>query len=362
MLPLKRTVAALACFAGMIGIGCQVGAGAGLDTPREAENPGTAVGPADGSGEGSFPGPATDGGSSVEPEAGAATAFADFPLADAAVDAAALGPPDFVVPIPVSVVQPAEEITDTACKDLLNPQTALFRAFRVYSVPGLHHSLIQMGVADGGVLDRVVFGSTVGTAQFSMQLQPGFVMTAPASSTVCLNYHYLNAGSTPLSTGGELDIWFATPAPGQVHVGLFNFQSDRVSLPPKSKSTIDFSCQFPSPVNVFMILPHMHSLATLLTTSRLSAGDSSDAAVAAWTELDNPTAAIFDPPMGFVAGDGLSTHCEWYNGESSTVVFGLQSYNEMCSLGGFYFPGDGFIYGQDDAWPDGGHGCTMNVF
>ena len=40
--------------------------------------------------------------------------------------------------------------------------------------------------------------------------------------------------------------------------------------------------------------------------------------------------------------NGLSYQCDWNNTTKSTVTFGESALDEMCFIGGYYYPGHGF--------------------
>ena len=59
-------------------------------------------------------------------------------------------------------------------------------------------------------------------------------------------------------------------------------------------------------------------------------------------DWSNPALKMFDPPIAFDGTNGLSYQCSWQNGTDQAVQFGESALNEMCFVGAYYYPSQGF--------------------
>jgi hypothetical protein len=249
------------------------------------------------------------------------------------------------------------EWSDSVCLDLGNAQPVLFKAFQLQATPGLHHSQLEVSFPDASAPPRFAFATSVGSTDSRWALPDGVVVSVPPRARLCLDYHYVNPSAVPLPMGGELDVWTVEPAPGQVHAGMFAFQTTRFSLAPGVAGSVAFDCRFPTPVQIIGVYPHMHTLGTSMTVTR--SGSGAGTSVASWSQLVDPPLVPFEPGLAFGGGNGLSVECDWFNSRPTTVDAGGTGADEMCLVAGFYVPGDAYLYGVDGPPADGGCQVTQ---
>jgi hypothetical protein len=116
------------------------------------------------------------------------------------------------------------------------------------------------------------------------------------------------------------------------------FGTINISIPPRASltATCDYTIPTGTPdLHLFSATPHMHTLGTAMTTTKMGAAGAtivSQPAFSFQTQLAYPTS------VDLAAGDVVETACTWQNSTDSTVSFGENTSNEMCFDFVAYYP------------------------
>jgi hypothetical protein len=90
------------------------------------------------------------------------------------------------------------------------------------------------------------------------------------------------------------------------------------------------------------IFTHQHELGTgIQVWASAGSGDMSDSIVHD-TDWANPSWKLVSPPVDFNGTNGLAFQCDWDNTTQFPIQFGESALDEMCFVGGYYYPGHGF--------------------
>jgi len=55
-------------------------------------------------------------------------------------------------------------------------------------------------------------------------------------------------------------------------------------------------------------------------------------------DWSNPAWSTLSPEFDFDGTSGLTFQCSWFNSTTETVGFGESALDEMCFVGGYYYP------------------------
>jgi hypothetical protein len=100
----------------------------------------------------------------------------------------------------------------------------------------------------------------------------------------------------------------------------------------------------PAGTKYFLAMTHQHRLGTgVYAWGSAQQGDMSNQLVAD-TDWSNPSWKLLSPMVSFDGKSGLTFQCDWTNTTTQTVSFGESALNEMCFVGGYYYPSKGFEF------------------
>jgi hypothetical protein len=186
----------------------------------------------------------------------------------------------------------------------------------------------------------VLFGSSTQVVGSEWQSFPeGMGYRLRDGFEIVARMHYLNVSGEPITVTPSYEWYTVDEASITQELGPFAWTLHGFSIPPQSEATVQASCDFPEPMHVISVLPHVHRLGRRFTAGFL--GGAHDGQLF----LDSPG---YDPATGVIVaydapgvdlsqGDGVTFGCTWKNTLDKTVVEGIGD-NEMCILFGYAWP------------------------
>jgi hypothetical protein len=273
-------------------------------------------------------------------------------------------------PIPVAA---DEEKTVCIVKDLGNTEDLVVSGYSATLAPGSHHLILYatnekenltptpcmpfVGLAAGGVVPLVL----VNKLNLTWNFPTGIAVEVPAHQMVRIEAHYINTSAQALSGLGTVTFQGSpkASAPPFTPASFFFWGTEKFSLPPHAKASVGPNFRAGTPgTHVISIFTHQHELGTgVQVWESAAAGDMSKQIV---NDMDwsNPSWNLLTPQYDMNGTNGFSYQCAWNNTTSATVTFGESALDEMCFIGGYYYPANGFdikVVGLNDNGPaDGG--------
>jgi hypothetical protein len=234
------------------------------------------------------------------------------------------------------------------CQRLTVDQDVWISEFHPLIPEGTHHTVVTLvdagEAADGtrectspfeGGFDQI-YGTGVGTQPLIMP--PGVAVKIPAGKQIVMNLHLFNAGAARLD--GTSGILVREVDPGDVEHeadselwGKLDF-----TIEPNGTTTATQTCVVESDLQLFSMMPHMHTLGRHL---KLTLGRQGGEEVVLYDDAYDFDAQVnrpFDPSIEIVDGDTMTIACTWDNPTSDTVTFGESTNDEMCFAGLWVYP------------------------
>jgi hypothetical protein len=288
--------------------------------------------------------------------------------AGAAVDASA---PDVSIPLGDSGGVPGAAQTSigpidlpagvekTVCivKDLGNTDDLVVTGFVSTLAPGSHHLIVYKTTEkqnltptpcmpfqglQSGVTEPILIANKLNV---NWTFPDGIALELPAHQMLRIEAHYINTGMTDIQGMGSV-VFQGTPAssaaPFQPSDFLF-WGTTQINIPPNASATAGPKFQVGiAGTQLISITTHQHELGTgIKAWASAKAGDLSNQ-IADDTDWSNPSWRLINPTVAFDGTTGLSYQCSWDNTTTYTVNFGESALDEMCFVGGYYYPSHGF--------------------
>jgi len=192
-----------------------------------------------------------------------------------------------------------------------------------------------------GIIDR---------KQVNFSFPTGVGVDIPAKANIRIEAHYINTTASDLQ-GSGLVTFHTIPkagAPAYQPASFLFYGTKNISVLPNSSASTTpaggaplFQAG-PSGTHYFLGMTHQHRLGTGVTLwASAQAGDTSHQLLDD-KDWSNPSWQLFSPVFDFNGTSGLSYQCTWTNTTTSTVTFGESALQEMCFVGGYYYPSKGF--------------------
>jgi hypothetical protein len=199
------------------------------------------------------------------------------------------------------------------------------------------------GVVSGGdvplgIIDRK-------TVSFAMP--PNVGQDIPANANVKVEAHYINTTSSDLQGSGLVTFHTVPKATaGSYQPASFLFYgTGAINIPPNASfSTGPLFQAGPANTKFFLAMTHQHRLGTgVQLWASAQKGDQANQLLDD-TDWSNPSWKTLTPMFSFDGTSGLTYQCDWTNTTNSTVTFGESALQEMCFVGGYYYPSKGFEF------------------
>jgi hypothetical protein len=245
-----------------------------------------------------------------------------------------------------------------------NTQAVVIQGFDSTLALGSHHLIVYLTTAavqptpvDCTPFTSVVSGSDVPLAiidrkQVDFVMPQGIGLDIPANANIRIEAHYINTTSTDLQ-GHGLVTFHAVPkatAPAYQPASFLFYGTALFTIPPNSTySTAPIFQVGPAGTQYFLAMTHQHRLGTgVYAWASAQPGDMSNQLVAD-KDWSNPSWKLLSPMVSFNGKSGLTFQCDWTNTTTQSVSFGESALDEMCFVGGYYYPSKGFEFCMNGA-------------
>jgi hypothetical protein len=266
---------------------------------------------------------------------------------------ASIGPID----VPAGV-----ETTQCIVVPLGNTQDVVMNGYDVNLTPGSHHLIVYMtssSVQTDPVNCSPFTGLALGTdlpiafagkEQVSWSFPTAIGVAIPANQNIKIEAHYINTTANDLQGVGNV-VLHTTPqatAPAYQPAGFAFYGTFNINIPPNSSySTGPLFQAGQAGTTLISVFTHEHRLGTEAQIwESAQAGDMSNRVVDD-KDWSNPTWRQIDPQFPFNGTSGLTFQCDWTNTTDQTITFGESALDEMCFVGGYFYPGTGLDFCAD---------------
>ena len=180
-----------------------------------------------------------------------------------------------------------------------------------------------------------------GEPQF--QLPEGLAFKMPPGRQIVLQSHYINTTGKDQVVDDKVTISTTATADVKQFANFWVLFDDKFSVPPHAASTSVMSYELKDPVDLVVMLGHMHQWGTHFSLDTVDAQGKKTASVyeSDWNEefASHPPVHIgtLEKPIHFDAGTRFHQSCSWNNDTSDPITFP----REMCLTFGVYFPDAG---------------------
>jgi hypothetical protein len=231
------------------------------------------------------------------------------------------------------------------CQSFANPWGAQvdIKTYSLDMANGSHHmfAFYQTGATDGTVAACPEGGLTFGAFTFTAQAHqvtqtyPATVgATIPANTGFNMMVHYLNTGTTTITSHVALTMYVAKPNVVTNHAGVIFLNNAGITIQPNSMQTATSTYTLPQNVSIMYADSHMHNLAT-----NFIATYGNNQTLFQTTEWQEPPALVYSPPLQLSAGTTITWSCTYNNTTSNTLTFGESALkNVMCISTNIYYP------------------------
>ncbi|HLK40421.1 MAG TPA: hypothetical protein VKU41_26900 [Polyangiaceae bacterium] len=282
------------------------------------------------------------------------------PAAEAGADLASLDLPAGIAETSIGPIDVAPGVEKTVCitKRLGNTQDLAISGYTASLAPGSHHLILYttndtaenltptpcrpfVGLAGGDAVPLVL----VNERKLEWKFPSGVAVEVPKNQMLRIEAHYINTSAADLMGLGAVSFQ-GTPkasAPSYVAADFLFWGTDSIHIPPGATYSTRPTFQAGTAgTHLVSISTHQHSLGTgIKVWASAQAGDMSRP-IANDLDWSNPAWSLLSPTVDFDGTSGLTYQCDWNNTTPWTITFGESALDEMCFVGGYYYPGHGF--------------------
>jgi hypothetical protein len=222
-------------------------------------------------------------------------------------------------------------------------------AFEALAPLGTHHTVVTIGEPSGPDGYRLCSSFEHNFEQFAFEsssnvdrfdLPEGFATYLPAGKQLAFNVHILNATDDMLS--GTTAARILRRDPGEVAQTATAVYMGSTSLDvPVGESTQSGACQVGRDVEIFGVLPHMHSHGTHMKVVAKSS-IVGDVVVHDEDFIFDSTKRYYPfEPVPMAQGDTVEVYCSYNNTTEAPLTWGPDSYTaEMCFAAVYVTPAE----------------------
>jgi hypothetical protein len=260
---------------------------------------------------------------------------------------ASIGPID----VPAGV-----ETTQCIVVPLGNTEDVVMNGYSASLSEGSHHLIVYLTTAaeqDDPVNCSPFTGLVAGTDMpivfvnektETWAFPSGVGITIPANQMVKVEGHYINSTASDLQGQGTVtfDYTPASSAPPFQPAGFDFYGTTNINIPPNaSVSTGPLYQAGIAGTHLISITTHQHRLGTGIQVWESSQPGDQGTQIANDMDWSTPSWTLLDPQFDFDGANGLTYQCSWTNTTDVAVSFGESALDEMCFVGGYYYPSQG---------------------
>jgi len=261
------------------------------------------------------------------------------------------------------------------CEYLVAPNRAAMdvAAFELKVTPGTHHFVaweylgkdrdpsdfwsgiryspgcVGLGPRDGFANTGNLFGMLTGHVR--LRFPPGIAVRLAPHAILYGNLHLHNYSTVPINAEAVFNFTPARRGTVRHHAQAFTIGSNDISIPARGDAALTADWHAPAALNLVNISTHEHHRGTLVRVHRIDAGGNDMGELVVSTDWEHPTVRWFPQVLRLQAGEGIRFTCEWSNPDDHPVHFGVTTEDEMCFVGGYFYP-------DDETVPVTGPGCV----
>ena len=273
---------------------------------------------------------------------------------------ASLGLPSGVAEAAIEGIDVPAGVEKTVCitKRLGNTEDLAITGYTASLAPGSHHLILYttkdteenltptpcrpfIGLASADAVPLVL----VNERKMQWAFPSGVAVEVAANQMLRIEAHYINTTASDLTGVGAVSFQ-GTPkasAPSYVPANFLFWGTTNINIPPGSTYSTGPMFQVGTAgTHLVSISTHQHSLGTGIRVWESAHAGDMGRSIANDLDWSNPAWSLLSPPIDFDGTNGLTYQCEWNNTTKWTITFGESALDEMCFVGGYYYPGHGF--------------------
>lgn len=226
------------------------------------------------------------------------------------------------------------------------PEDMYVSGFRPIAPFGTHHTVLSVeddGKPDGqydctGGMNgpRMLYGSGVGTDP--LQFPAGVAVKISAGEQINLNLHLFNATPDTISGTSAIEVLPVDASEVQHEAIAVLAGKDQGLFVDTGETTETGLCTAPIAVNVFAVMPHMHTLGSHMKVASL--GSNPSTLLDTDYDFEEQRFRLVDPPAKLQKGDQLQVDCTYINDTGDAVHYGESTLDEMCYAGTYIYAED----------------------
>lgn len=243
-------------------------------------------------------------------------------------------------------VPPGEQ---TYCMRLTVDEEMVWDSFEAIAPPGTHHTILSFGdnlsgdpdgLVECGLNDHyfenLVFENGAHDAPFTFP--EGLANRILPGQQMNLNFHILNASDDTMT--GTTGIRARPIDPALVESYTRGIYMGKVSLSvPPGESTQVGHCPIDSNMNIFAVLPHMHSHGTHQKVVAVQGETETTLLDTDYSFSEEEYYRMVQPEMVMADGDTVEVHCTYFNDTPDPLPWGPGAYDyEMCFAAVYIYP------------------------
>lgn len=249
-----------------------------------------------------------------------------------------------------------EETTLCVVVPLGNTEDVVIENIEVNLAQGSHHLIVYETTAEptntpypcvpfagiGLGTDVPVFFANKPNATWAFP--KGIAQELKANTMLKLEAHYINASTAPIDGRGT--ITFRTlpkaKAPPYQAANFIFWGTTKISVPAHATGGTGKVFQNGIAGTHFVaVTTHQHRLGTRAQVWQSPNATTLGTQIADDRDWANPAWKTLAPPFDFDGTSGLTFECDWNNTTDQAVHFGESALDEMCFIGGYYYPSHG---------------------
>jgi hypothetical protein len=164
----------------------------------------------------------------------------------------------------------------------------------------------------------------------------GVALKLPPNMSIDANVHYVNRTNAEIPGQGYANLYTVPLSQVTQVARTLNWGNNSISLPPGRETTLEKTFTVSQQTTIFMLTSHMHALGKRFQI-KVVGGPRDGELIYESTDWEHPQMLTLAKPLVLERGQGVKSIITWNNTTSSTVVFGLQSTNEMGIIFGYYY-------------------------